>query len=39
VNAKDVLLHIFDGSPEVALVVDDGAGMSIDPATSDWQPS
>src|SRR6478752_4522166 len=26
--AKDVALHIFDGTPEVALVVDDGAGMS-----------
>jgi len=34
--AKDVELHIFDGSPEVALVVDDGVGMSIDTFRSRW---
>ncbi|HWV51733.1 ATP-binding protein [Pseudorhodoplanes sp.] len=34
--AKDVALHIFDGSPEVALVVDDGAGMSVETFRSRW---
>lgn len=34
--AKDVALHIFDGSPEVALVVDDGAGMSLDTFRNRW---
>jgi hypothetical protein len=34
--AKDVALHIFDGSPEVALVVDDGAGMSMHTFQTRW---
>lgn len=34
--AKDVALHIFDGSPEVALVVDDGAGMSLTTFQDRW---
>jgi signal transduction histidine kinase len=34
--AKDVALHIFDGSPELALVVDDGAGMSIGTFRDRW---
>jgi hypothetical protein len=34
--AKDVALHIFDGSPEVALVVDDGAGMSFSTFRDRW---
>lgn len=34
--AKDVALHIFDGSPEVALVVDDGAGMSLSTFRDRW---
>lgn len=34
--AKDVALHIFDGSPEVALVVDDGAGMSLATFQNRW---
>jgi signal transduction histidine kinase len=34
--AKDVALHIFDGSPEVALVVDDGAGMSMTTFRDRW---
>jgi signal transduction histidine kinase len=34
--AKDVALHIFDGSPEVALVVDDGAGMSFSTFKDRW---
>lgn len=27
--ARDVALHIFDGSPEIGLVTDDGSGMSL----------
>jgi hypothetical protein len=27
--ARDVALHIFDGTPEIGLVTDDGAGMSL----------
>ena len=34
--AKDVSLHIFDGSPEAALVVDDGAGMSLETFRTRW---
>jgi signal transduction histidine kinase len=34
--AKDVALHIFDGTPEVALVVDDGAGMSLATFRNRW---
>lgn len=34
--AKDVALHIFDGAPEVALVVDDGAGMSLTTFRERW---
>ena len=34
--AKDVALHIFDGSPEVALVADDGAGMSMETFQTRW---
>jgi hypothetical protein len=34
--AKDVALHIFDGSPEVALVVDDGVGMSLETFRTRW---
>jgi signal transduction histidine kinase len=34
--AKDVALHIFDGSPELALVVDDGAGMSFSTFKDRW---
>jgi hypothetical protein len=34
--AKDVALHIFDGSPEVALIVDDGAGMSFSTFRDRW---
>ncbi|MGN6311339.1 MAG: ATP-binding protein [Xanthobacteraceae bacterium] len=34
--AKDVALHVFDGSPEIALVVDDGAGMSLSTFRDRW---
>ena len=34
--AKEVALHIFDGSPEVALVVDDGVGMSLSTFRDRW---
>jgi signal transduction histidine kinase len=34
--ASDVSLHIFDGDTEVGLVVDDGAGMSLDTFRSRW---
>jgi hypothetical protein len=34
--AKDVALHIFDGTPEVALVVDDGVGMSLQTFQNRW---
>lgn len=34
--AKEVALHIFDGHPEVALVVDDGAGMSLSTFRDRW---
>lgn len=34
--AKDVSLHIFDGSPEIALVVDDGSGMSLSTFRDRW---
>lgn len=34
--ARDVSLHIFDGDTEVGLVVDDGAGMSLETFLSRW---
>lgn len=34
--ASDVSLHIFDGDTEVGLVVDDGAGMSLDTFRKRW---
>src|SRR3984893_17579526 len=34
--AKDVALHIFDGTPEGALVVDAGAGMSLSTFKDRW---
>src|SRR5205823_325285 len=34
--AKDVALHIFDGSPDVAAIFDDGVGMSRDDVLERW---
>lgn len=34
--AQNVALHIFDGSPEVAAIVDDGVGMSRDDVVGRW---
>jgi signal transduction histidine kinase len=34
--ARDVALHIFDGSPEIGLVADDGAGMSLSGFRDRW---
>ncbi|KAK0332382.1 hypothetical protein LTR94_025123, partial [Friedmanniomyces endolithicus] len=34
--AQNVALHIFDGSPEIAAIVDDGVGMSRDDVVGRW---
>ena len=34
--AQNVGLHIFDGAPEVAAIVDDGVGMSREEVVSRW---
>jgi len=34
--AKNVALHIFDGSPAVGAIYDDGVGMSHDDVTGRW---
>ncbi|MFL9840461.1 ATP-binding protein [Sphingomonas sp. ST-64] len=34
--ARNVALHVFDGTPEVAAIVDDGVGMSYDDLVRRW---
>lgn len=34
--ARNVSLHVFDGSPEIAAIFDDGVGMSFDDLIKRW---